>query len=420
MRLFAKIKGGAIQYVLVVSVIIIIVLFAFISLIFLQKKTQLKSELHQEAIHATYLAFDYLKEHDIPYDVETKQSFTEYDFEETTILKKRWGVFDLVIVQITLKNEAFQKVALMGNVNKNRKALYLQENNQPLKIVGNTRIIGDVIVPKRGVNTGNIAGVSYYGDRLVYGRMNITANQLPKVHGIEEIKQLATDPYFENSTYFRLEEGLKIRQSFTKKTLLFESGGLLRLGQMNLQGNIVIRSKTKIHVEASTTLKNVLLIAPEVIIESDVKGNFQVFANKRIHAKENVSLNYPSSLVVIKEVDENGTSNQTGYKELHIEGGAHVRGAVLFYSFEKKEDYKVEVYIDEKAQVTGEVYCNKNLELRGRVDGFVYTNKFIAKHAGGIYVNHLYNGVINATAISDKYSGLSIDTENKSVAKWIE
>ncbi|MBL4604156.1 MAG: hypothetical protein JKY02_00375 [Flavobacteriaceae bacterium] len=420
MSSFVKIKAGAIQYVLVVSVIIVIVLFAFISLIFLQKRTQLKSELHKEAIHAVYLGFDYLKEHTIPYDTEIKKSFTDYDFESTTMLKKRWGVFDLVIVQTTLKKEIFQKVALMGNVNANRKALYLAENHEPLIVVGTTRITGDVMLPKRGIPTGNIAGVSYYGNKLVYGTINTNADRLPKIQNLEEIRQLIVDPHFENSKYFELEEGAKMNQSFTKETLLFEADGLLQLDQMNLQGNIVILSKTKIQVGRSTHLENVLLIAPEVVIESGVKGSFQVFASKSIVAKENSRLDYPSSLVVFKETNENEVIDQAVLEGIQIDDGAHVKGIVLFHSQKKKEDYKAKVYISEKGQVTGEVYSTDYLELRGRVDGFVYAYKFIAKQAGNVYTNHIYNGVLNATVISKKYNGLFIGKKNTGVSKWVE
>ena len=48
----------------------------------------------------------------------------------------------------------------MGSHNNKRKALFLKDNNQPLKLVGDTRIVGDVVLPQRGVHSGNIAGTS--------------------------------------------------------------------------------------------------------------------------------------------------------------------------------------------------------------------------------------------------------------------
>ena len=109
MKKFAKINAGAIQYVLVISVVIIIVLFAFISLVYTQKRIQLKSVLYKAAIEATYMGFNYLKTNSISYNTNTKISFTDYNFEQTVITKKPWGIFDIGIIRATLKKETFLK-----------------------------------------------------------------------------------------------------------------------------------------------------------------------------------------------------------------------------------------------------------------------------------------------------------------------
>ncbi len=419
MNIKTKIKAGAIQYVLVVSVIIIIVLFAFISLVFLQKKVALKLDLQKETIHTTYLAFDYLKDHKIPYNVETTLSFTDYDFENTSVIKKRWGVFDVASVTSSLRNETYQKVALLGNVNSNRKAIYLQENNQPLVIVGTTKITGDVTLPKRGVKTGNISGTSYYGQELIYGKITTNSNQLPTIQNIAYLRQLLRELPIENQEYFRLKQGSNFAQSFTKNTKVFESEVDLELRNLSLQGNIVIISKSKIKIEATARLENIILIAPEVIIESNVKGSFQVFANKKIHIKQDVELNYPSSLVLLKQGGDI-IPELSDSPAIQIDNKSTIKGVILYHNKSKASNYNTQVLIDEKARITGEVYCNKNLDLKGTVNGFVYTNNFIAKQSGGVYINHLFNAQIDATAISKKYNGLFIDTENRQVAKWIE
>lgn len=416
MKGFSKINAGAIQYVLVLSVIIIIILFAFISLIFLQKKTLLKSDLYKATIHSTYLSFDHLNKQEIPYNSETKVKFSELEYEDTRILKKHWGLFDLAIVTSNLKNEKFQKIALLGNHNKNRKALYLQENNQPLKLVGNTKITGNVSLPKRGVSTGNIAGTAYYGSKLVYGTINTNAVQLPKIKNVEYLQRLAKELPFENVKYFNLEDDIKINQPFTEETLLFEADGSLSLRNMSLQGNVVIVSRTRVHIFPSAKLENVIIIAPEVIVESNANVTCQIFASKRILVKENSKLSYPSSLTLIN--DE--VINKQEESGIEIKDGADVRGIVLYHSSYKKISYDTQVLISEKATVTGEVYCNKNFELLGVVNGFVYANSFIAKQSGGVYINHIYNGTINSENISEEYSGLFIEENNAKVVKWIE
>mgnify|MGYP001418790932 FL=1 len=421
MKKFIKIKAGAIQYVLVISVVIIIVLFAFISLVYTQKKIQLKSLLFKEAIEATYMGFNYLKTNSIPFNTNTKISFTDYDFEQTEISKKPWGIFDIGIARTTLKKETFLKVALLGNKNKGGKALYLAENNQALVLVGDTNIKGDVVLPKRGVKTGTIAGTSYYGTKLIDGNIKKNANNLPKIQNIAYLKQLLKALPTEAIEYISLEDNMSLNQSFTENTLVYKTSENLSLKDIQLRGNIVIISTAAITVYPSAILEDVLVIAPTVTLEKNVKGNFQVFASKSIHLKKGVQLQYPSSLVLLqKEVSKAINSNRNKIHGIKIDNNALVKGPVLFYSDDKKNGYGTQILIEENAQVIGEVYCTKNLELRGKVAGVVYTNNFIAKEAGSIYNNHLYNAEINSSNISKKYNGLYIDIENKQVAKWVE
>ena len=368
MKKFIKIKAGAIQYVLVISVVIIIVLFAFISLVYTQKKIQLKSLLFKEAIEATYMGFNYLKTNSIPFNTNTKISFTDYDFEQTEISKKPWGIFDIGIARTTLKKEIFLKVALLGNKNKGGKALYLAENNQALVLVGDTNIKGDVVLPKRGVKTGTIAGTSYYGTKLIDGNIKKNANNLPKIQNIAYLKQLLKALPTEAIEYISLEDNMSLNQSFTENTLVYKTSENLSLKDIQLRGNIVIISTAAITVYPSAILEDVLVIAPTVTLEKNVKGNFQVFASKSIHLKKGVQLQYPSSLVLLqKEVSKAINSNRNKIHGIKIDNNALVKGPVLFYSDDKKNGYGTQILIEENAQVIGEVYCTKNLELRGKV-----------------------------------------------------
>lgn len=417
MKLLKKIEAGAIQYVLVVSIIIMIVLFAFISLVFLQNRIRLKSEVYKETVHASYVGFDYLSQKQLPYNTPTEVQFSELDGEKTSITKKHWGVFDLAIVRSTLKNETFQKIALLGNQKEERKALYLQNNNQPLVVVGNTKITGDVILPQKGITTGNISGVAYYGNELVYGNIKTNSGQLPAIHNLDYIIQITQEYPLDEVQMFDLKEGIKLRNSFEEKTLGFETEAPLDLRNMSLEGNIVLMSRSQIRVFRSAVLEDVILIAPKVILESGVKGSCQIFAEEKIWIKEGVELSYPSGLTLI---DSNTLKGKNKEINIEIDKRAQIKGVVLYYNKNKESDYTTQVTVKEGAKVTGEVYCNKNFELGGSVDGFVYTSNFIANQAGGIYMNHLYNGQINAKAISEHYKGMFVETDKVTIAKWLE
>ncbi len=409
-----KIKAGAVQYVLVVSVIILIVLFAFISMIFLYERVELKSDLFQTTNHNCYAGFDWLEQNELGYNEEKEVQFSEYVFEKTSILKKRWGIFDLAIVKSALKNEVSTKVGLLANEDRNRKALYLEEHNQPLKVVGNTQIIGDVVLPKRGVNTGNISGTSYYGSKLIYGNIQTNSGSLPRIKNIEYLKNIKEEILAGKAQSIQLEERQITHQSFTEETLVFWSSSTLSLEDMNLSGNIVLVSDKKIIVKASSKLNQVLLIAPEINIQSGFTGTVQAIAENKIVVSKDVKLLYPSVAIVLNP-DPEDTS-----EKIIIEKGADVRGIILYNEDGKKGNYYTQVQIQKGATITGEVYCNKNLELLGTVNGFVYTGNFITRQSGGAFINYIYNGKIDATNINSKYAGLFVGETKNTVAKWVD
>ena len=413
----SKIKAGAIQYVLVLSVIIIILLFAFISLVFLQKKSLQKSNLHKTAIQSVYQSFDRIGRQDIPYGQETTFQLSDMAFEKTRIFKKHWGVFDVAISRSTLKNETFQKVALLGHLNSNRKALYLKENNQPLALVGHTKITGDVVLPSRGVKTGNIAGTSYYGEQLIDGGIQVSTTRLPDIRKLPYLQALTNGRAFEDVAYFSMEDNIDIRQPFTDKTKVFETGRELVLAHMKLYGNIVLVSQQKIRVLPSAILEDVILIAPEIIIESNAKITCQLFATDRILIRGGAELLYPSSASMIRE---KGVKKKEEPTQIIIEKNVVFRGVLLYHSEAEEAPFKPQIRIDEGALVIGEVYCNKNLELGGSVKGFVNVGNFIAVLFGGVYLNHIYNGEIDAPGISEHYAGLALNSPNLKVAKWID
>lgn len=415
MLLVKKIKAGALQYVLVLSVIIAIVIFAFISVLFLQKKVQLKKAFYKETILNVAFGFNYLKSNNVANNSMHSFQFSDNLLEKTTLVKKQWGVLDYAIITSKIKNETFTKVGLLGFNNPKRSALYIQENNKPLAVVGNTKIIGNCYVPKQGVKRGNISGTSYNGDKLIYGASYVSKTALPAIKNKATIKNIFNKIYLNDSIrYFELEEGLQKVNSFTKATLVYSTNGFLELRNVHLTGNIIIQSNSAIKVQPSAVLKDVLLIAPTIEIASKVKGNFQSFATKKIIVKENCNLKYPSALVLFSEKHTKKDETQ-----INVAKNSTITGSIVYYSEDKKRNYSPQIILAENTVVTGEVYCNKSTELLGTIYGSVYTNHFITKQLGSVYINHLYNAEINSKKLPKQFCGLSINTTTVKVAKWL-
>ena len=425
MNFFKKIKAGALQYVLVISVIIAIIIFAFISLVYLQQRMSIKHQFTKDAINNVQMGFDYLKQKKVAYNLEISINFSDNENSNITLIKKHWGIFDVVIVKSKVKNEFFQKVGLLGLQNPKRDALYLKDNNNALVLVGKTKISGNVSLPKQGVKSGNISGESYYGNQLIYGNRKSSTNVFPNIQNIEYLKDLYTNNNTDDVDNFEIEYGLKLHQSFTEKTLVYEDLNTIILENTSLSGNIIISSKTAIIVKSSAILEDIILIAPKIRIEENTKGTFQALAKKTIDIASNCTLNYPTALILLEDENinpqQNFNQNKTLNEEIpiHVSKNSEIRGMVVYYSKDKTSNYKTQMQIDEKSMIKGEVYCSKNLELQGTIFGTVYTNNFIVKKSGRIYINHLYNGVINTKELPIEYAGIQIDKESNSVAKWV-
>lgn len=425
MRFLQKIKAGTLQYVLVISTIIAIVIFSFISVVYLQQRMALKFAFGKEAIANTQLSFDYFTQKQVPYNELLTLNFLDNTNSKTTLLKKHWGIFDIVIATSKVKNEYFEKIGLAGKRLSQRDALFLSENNQSLVLVGNTKISGDALLPKQGVKSGNIAGISYYGKQYIYGTAKNSNPNLPTISNITSIQDLNTNLKSDSIDYFTLEEDLRLHQSFSKKTMVCENRNAIVLENMSLTGNILISSETSIKILATALLEDVILIAPEIIIESNTIGNFQAIASKEILVKSNCTLKYPTALILLEQEIDNPQQVQQPTQALdkigiHIEEKSEVRGVVLYYSDSQNNyTYATNIRISPNSQIYGEVYCTKNLELQGSVYGSVYTHHFILKKSGGIYVNHLYDAEINSQTLSQQFAGLQLEGTSNSIAKWV-
>ena len=423
MRLLKKIKAGTLQYVLVISVIIAIIIIAFISLVYLQQRMNIKHQFTKEAIAAVQLGFESLKHQKTPYDLKTPVHFYDNEIAVTTLIKKHWGIFDLAIVNSKVKNEFFQKIGLLGVQHSKREALYLKDNNNALVLVGKTKITGTVSLPKQGVKSGNIAGVSFYGNPLINGSRKASSSSLPQIQNIEFVKDFYQNYLTNEMKSIELEDGVKIHQSFTNTTGLYTATKPILLKNISLSGNIVVSSKTAIIVEASANLEDIILIAPKIKIEKNTTGNFQALARKSIEVASGCTLNYPTALILLNENDTSiqvFNGEEQTKEQIHVSKNTLVKGMVVYCSDNNTSPYKTQIQIDDSAVIKGEVYCSKNLALQGSVFGSVYTNHFIVKKSGGVYVNHLFNGTINVKKLPIQYVGLLIDNESNSVAKWLD
>ncbi|MCK5677018.1 MAG: hypothetical protein KAH72_00890 [Flavobacteriaceae bacterium] len=375
--------------------------------------------MYKDAVQNADLGIAYTFKQEIPYNQKTNIKLNESINSDIILHKSHWGVFDLVKVISQVKNESFQKLALMGGYNKQRPALYLQDMNRPLVVVGNTVISGNVALPKNGVKRGNISGHSYNGTQLIYGNTTQSNTQLPNLKNLIYLKNINENLYYNDSLEFiDIYEDQKLTNSFNKRTKIFKQNGAIYLNYVQLTGNLIIQSDTLIRINKTAVLHDIILIAPKIEIDDFTQGNFQVIASQNITIGANSKLSYPTALILINDITMT-INDKKLTNQILIHSDAEVKGMVCFLSNSSKNNYQAQINIKENACVIGEVYCSQNIELKGMVKGSVYTKGFIANQNGSIYQNHIYNGEIRLEDLPKQYSGFLFEGLPKQIVQWV-
>lgn len=416
-----RVKAGALQLTLFIALVIALLLTTFILLVQTHKRFNIQTDFIIETSQNTNKGIVFALNNKVRLNDTIAIDLKEEDYKSLKVHRDFWGVFEKVTTVSKIKKSTLKKAAIIGGTQpeNNRTALYIQDNNKPLVLVGNTKIEGVAYLSRQGVKSGTISGHSYYGSQLIYGATRVSSN-LPKLLSETSIQintienQISRIP---QEQFLNVENGKTYTNSFLKPTQVIFSNGVIQLNTITLTGNIIIQSKTKITVEASSKLKDVILIAPEIEIQNHVKGNFQAIASKEIIVYKNVTLAYPSALI-LKEKESTSIKNTTPNKII-IEDNVTINGLIVYLGIPKTSNHNVQIELKEKSIIKGEIYCNQNLELKGTVFGTVYTNNFIAKQFGSVYQNHIYNGTITVNKLAEEYIGLPFNNSKKGVLKWL-
>ncbi|MGJ8734632.1 MAG: hypothetical protein ACSHW4_15860 [Cellulophaga sp.] len=424
MNLTTKIRAGALQFVLFIGVVIALLLLAFITLSHTHTFFGKKTDLFISTIKQADLGLQYAINNTLPLNDTVVLDFNPESEIMVKAVKSYWGVYENYTVISSFNKNKFTRYSLVGQATSAEDpALYLKDVNRPLIIVGNSKIKGNVFLPKQGIRTGNISGNSYNRQQLFYGKQLASKSSLPSIKS--EIRDnlfelLSGSSFYNLKETVSIKEGEELQNSFGGNVKLIV-GENIQLMNVRLTGNIVVRASRKIVVDASSQLQDVILVAPEIVIKNGVNGVMQAIASKQIIVGENCNLTYPSTIVV----DDKSLGNQNLEKDIrsNIIIGKHttIQGIVMYLGA-KNEQFKVpHIAVKDNAIVTGEVYCEKNLELKGRVYGSVITAGFVAVENGSIYQNHLYNGQIDRVQLTKQYVGLQYDAQEirKSVSKWL-
>jgi len=389
-------KASSLLYAIFVCLIVSLLCGSLIIIFNYQYRLKQQYFLEEELVRAS--AANFLQVINNKEGIATQGQVKYADERFTTYYTaSKWGFYNLVKTKTVFKKDTLYKSALIGSTsNKEKIALYLSDLDKPLNIGGTTKIQGNVKISKYGVKPAYINNQNFTGTKLVHGAIGVSGKRLPvlqkldDVTGSQQIKEML------------LEElvGKSLHNSFYRPTIVVYADGVHNIDNVSLSGNIILQSKDSVCIKNTTALYDVLIKAPSVVFDANFKGVVQVFAKRNVSLKKGAQLQYPSSIYIDYDSEDK--------IEVILEEKSKLAGGVVLIGNSYQSSLNRMVTIEKDASVIGDVYCYGKTQLKGKVIGSVYTDRFYLKTASSIYENYIVGGEIDRLELPNNFIGLPL------------
>src|SRR5690606_38935655 len=377
-------KAASLAYAIFITLIIAILCYALLLIFSLNNNLEDYFTLRKKLLIHNQSSIAVMKANYSTNGLNSQQKFPHEASITSTLSTTAWGAFSKCKISTYSKKDTVQQVYLLANVyNKDLPALYLRDNDEDFKISGNTIINGDIYISGRGIKKIQISGTQTVENPVHIGNVYTSEKILPRFQPLELI--------YPEDYILVLIEDIKtnlVVNGFDKKTKVINVGSVLE--NIQLKGNIIIRSNDTIQVKTSAILEDIIIEAPKVVFQEGFSGNLQVFASSEVVLDSHALLNYPSVIVV--------GSNESEEKTIVFREKSVLNGAVILYGNGLMDESINKIIIEPDAKVTGTIYCDGVLALYGSVNGSVITSSLEHKT---LTTNHR-NLILNGSIIADK------------------
>lgn len=402
-------KAGAFIYALFIMFIISMLTLLFLTQTRLYSNEISRMQIRDRLEQNTQSGINY----SLALDSEQWEDSLQIDLfgkgkDRVQIKKFKWGLMDMVRVKASDQNQHVTKTALVGYkpVDSLKTSLYLTGGASALHLCGQTRIKGNAYLPESGVKRAYIAGESYFGDSLIYGKQLLSESQLPisiDTTGLNKIVR---------GDIHIVEMQTKLKNSFEDSTLMITDTREIRLEDVVIEGNILISSDSLIEIYPSALLQDVIVRAPVIKVMQGSRFSAQLLASDTLIIENDCLLDYPSLVAV------------NAYSRGYVSIGAQstIYGDLWYDNAQTPSNTELSAVLEKESKVCGRLLVNGgNLQLEGEVIGEVFTDGIILKHPVGVYKNHLLSITIDRRALWDDYLfAVKSRVEDKpSVLKWL-
>lgn len=326
--------------------------------------------------------------------------------------QKPWGLYQVAIAQAQVGRHGEEKIALVGRYPNplGKAALYLSDEQRPLSIAGDTQLTGTCYLPKAGIKSAYVNRIGYQGEQLVNGSTKESQPSLPTLSE-DALRHFRTLLSFSTEAYQVLPSlPDSLMHSFVTVPLYHHRAAPITLSG-TLKGNIIVASDQAVTITPQANIDGLIVTAPQVIIEQGFSGRLQVLATDTLLVNSNCHLRYPSALVLLSSAGA-----------LLLEESSQLEGTVVVGRNQLASDYHQRLLkIGGRATVTGMVYADGLVELKGSIHGHLSGRKFVLRTPSTLYENHILNGTIDASACSPHYLASSLwgVSNQKGIVQWL-
>ncbi|MBO7635018.1 MAG: hypothetical protein J6S89_00390 [Paludibacteraceae bacterium] len=340
--------------------------------------------------------------------------------DSVSLKKEQWGAFDLLQANAYCKNLSKKHSIMVGSYQYDSTsiALMIPDQGKSIALVGNVNISGTCQVPESGFSQPSIEGKNYTGKEIKSIKKK-SDTKLPRLTSqLETLKLSYAINQFVNESNNLIQydqwEKDSLCNSFLSDTLsVLYSKNKIHIGGKTIKGKVIVISESKIVLQSSANISDIICFAPYIMVEDKFSGNLQMYASDSIVISPNCQLKYPSII---------GINCKEEPSHITIGKGSQLYG-VVFLSSTKAENQASHsiLSIQEGACVKGQVYSNEYTEIKGNVWGSVYTNKFILRTQVSIYENTIMDADIDLHKLSKDYVGVDLTEEGTTggVIKWL-
>jgi hypothetical protein len=412
-----RVRAGILQLTLGIGLVICALCASMILLVYYSQTIFLYQNIDDRLRNNAVSGIQYgmAMKDELSFDALTTVDLFDEQIDSVDIVRKPWGVFEMIISTARHYDHSVSKAALIAASPDafGKAAIYAPENNGPIYLVGNASIIGDAFVPERKFATGYINGKDYLGkklhtgdahkskseilplDSVLLGELTAIVNRQPNGYNLNDLTSVpakAEFPFGTNGSNYVFT---------TSQMLISES----------LKGNLIVHSTERLRVAAEAKLSDVILIARDIEIEEGFKGNIQCFATRTITVGRDCVLEYPSALMLMNGMDS----------LIVIRDNARVNGYVVIPGVDQTIGGKGTFKVEKKGILHGMAYVNGAADIQGSLWGHITVKQFLASSGTGRYSNHILDGRISSKRKSPYFPATELwaNAKELTVAKWL-